>query len=313
MRKVLITGGAGYIGTSLCKELLTRNYSVTIVDNLMYGQAQSLLYFAGFPNFNFVNADVTDHNYKLLEKLVKEHDIIIPLACLVGAPLCNANPRSAWEVNHKHINIICSVAKGKPVVYPTTNSGYGIGGKGMCDETSPLNPLSVYGETKVAAEKDILSYGGIAYRLATVFGASLRMRLDLLVNDFVWKAKRDGSIVLFEGHFRRNYIHVMDVVNAFTHAIDNYDKMKNNIYNVGLSSANLTKLELAQKIKEHIPNLVIISSEVGQDPDKRDYLVSNSKLEATGWSPKFNLDHGIREIMSVYDIVKAGGDVYRNY
>lgn len=313
MTKVLITGGAGYIGTSLTKALLLKGYDVTVVDNLMYGQAQSLLYFASCPGFKFVNADVTDHGYELLEKLVKQHDVIIPLACLVGAPLCNANPKSAWEVNHKHINVICNVADGKPVIYPTTNSGYGIGGTGMCDETSPLNPLSVYGETKVAAEKDVLDYGGIAYRLATVFGASLRMRLDLLVNDFVWKAKRDGAIVLFEGHFRRNYIHVMDVVAAFIHAIDNYDSMKKNIYNVGLSSANLTKLELAQKIKEQIPNLVIISSEIGQDPDKRDYLVSNAKLEGTGWQPQVTLDQGIKEIITVYDIVKAGGDVYRNY
>ena len=313
MNKVLITGGAGYIGTTLARKFLNLGYEVTVLDNLMYGQAQALFSLAEYEGFKFVASSVSDKNFKILEDLVKSHDIIIPLACLVGAPLCNANPSVAWEVNQKQIEVICNVAAGKPVLYPTTNSGYGIGGTGMCDETSPLNPLSVYGETKVAAEKNVLDYGGIAFRLATVFGASPRMRLDLLVNDFTWKAKRDGVIVLFESHFRRNYIHVKDVCEAFLHGIHNYDSMKNNIYNVGLTSANLTKLELAQVVKEHVPSLVIIESEIGQDPDKRDYLVSNAKLEGTGWKPRFTLDDGISEVIKVYDIIKCGGDVTRNY
>jgi nucleoside-diphosphate-sugar epimerase len=313
MTSILITGGAGYIGTTLSLQLLDLGYQVTVLDNLMYGQSQALFSHAANKNFKFVNGSVTDNGYNLLEKLVKSHDIIIPLACLVGAPLCNANPDTAWKINAEHIQKICEFAEGKPVLYPTTNSGYGIGGTGMCDETSPLNPLSVYGDTKVAAEKFVMDYGGIAYRLATVFGASPRMRLDLLVNDFVVKAKRDGVIVLFESHFRRNYIHVKDVCKAFIHGIINYRKMKSNIYNVGLSAANLTKLQLAQKIKEHIPSLVIIESEIGQDPDKRDYLVSNEKLEATGWAPDYSLDVGIQEVIKIFDIIKAGGDVTRNY
>lgn len=313
MVKILITGGAGYIGTTLSLQLLALGYEVTVLDNLMYGQSQSLFQHAAHPNFNFVSGSVTDKNFALLKSLVRSHDIIIPLACLVGAPLCNANPDVAWAINTKHIEEICKIADGKPVLYPTTNSGYGIGGTGMCDENSPLNPLSVYGETKVAAEESIMAYGGIAYRLATVFGASPRMRLDLLVNDFVVKAKRDGVIVLFESHFRRNYIHVKDVCKAFIHGIDNYARMRGNIYNVGLSSANLTKLQLAEKIKLHIPSLVIIESEIGQDPDKRDYLVSNEKLEKTGWSPDYTLDTGISEVIKIFDMIKAGGDVTRNY
>lgn len=312
MNKVLVTGGAGYIGTTLVRKLLNLGFEVTILDNLMYGQAQALFSHAENPNFKFVSASVTDKNFKILEDLVKANDIIIPLACLVGAPLCNANPSQAWDINQKQIEVVCNTANGKPVLYPTTNSGYGIGGEEMCDENSPLNPLSVYGETKVAAEKNITDYGGIAFRLATVFGASPRMRLDLLVNDFTWKAKRDGVLVLFESHFRRNYIHVKDVCEAFLHGIRNYNDMTG-IFNVGLSSANLTKLQLAQVIKKHIPSLVIIESEIGQDPDKRDYLVSNAKLEATGWSPAYTLDDGIKEVIKIYDIVKAGGDVTRNY
>ncbi len=311
MYKVLITGGAGYIGTSLARKLLGRNYIVTCVDNLMYGQSQSLLGLAADPDFKFVGLDVRDS--ASLQKLVKDHDYIIPLACLVGAPLCNASPADAKAINTDQIKVICDAAEGKPVLYPTTNSGYGIGTTEMCTEESPLNPLSVYGETEVAAEEIVKAYGGISFRLATVFGASPRMRMDLLVNDFTWKARRDGVIVLFESHFRRNYIHVQDVCQAFFHGMTSYESMKGNIFNVGLSSANLTKLQLAQTIKEHVPNLVIIESEIGSDPDKRDYLVSNQKIEATGWKPLYTIHDGIREVSKIFDIVKAGGDVYRNY
>jgi nucleoside-diphosphate-sugar epimerase len=308
--KVLITGGAGYIGSVLTQKMLDRGWEVTVLDNLMYGQATSLFQAAGDPKFSYVHGDVREINQ--LVDLGSKADIIIPLACLVGAPLCKANPIDAKAINTDHVKILSEL--GKKVIYPTTNSGYGVGGSGECTEESPLSPLSVYGETKVAAEKHLLDGKlGVAFRLATVFGSSPRQRLDLLVNDFVVKAKRDGCLVLFEEHFRRNYIHVNDVCKAFIFAIDNYQKMVGNTYNLGLSSANLTKRELAEKVKEHLPNTVIISSEIGKDPDKRDYLVSNKKLESLGWSPDYTLDDGIKEICKVYDMVKGSGDIYRNY
>ena len=315
---VLITGGAGYIGTTLATMLNDLGYNVTILDNLMYGQSQALFGLCQRASkgggIKFVHADLKE--FTSVEKLVslaKSHGTIIPLACLVGAPLCNENPAAAWRVNYDHIKTLIDEADGAKILYPTTNSGYGIGGVGMVDETSPLNPLSVYGETKVAAEKAVITYGGIAFRLATVFGASPRMRTDLLVNDFVWRAKRDKAIVLFESHFRRNYIHIKDVCQAFLHGIENYGQMQKNIYNVGMSSANLSKLELANKVKDQIPGTVIIESQIGSDPDKRDYLVSNAKLEATGWLPEYTIEDGIEEVSMLYDVVKAGGDTTRNY
>ena len=308
--KFLITGGAGYLGSSLCKRLIDGQHEVTVIDNLMYGQATSLFPVAGSKYFKYVHGDV--RNTDIITKLGKEADVIIPLACLVGAPLCNNNPLDAKAINTDHIIELSKL--GKKLIYPTTNSGYGVGGEEECTEESPLNPLSVYGTTKVEAENHLLSNNsGVCFRLATVFGASPRQRLDLLVNDFVVKAKRDGCIVLFEEHFRRNYIHVNDVCKAFMLAVYNYDKMVGEAYNVGLSSANLTKRQLAEKVKEHLPNTVIISSEIGKDPDKRDYLVSNKKLEALGWLPEYSLDDGIKEICKVYDMVKGSGDIYRNY
>ena len=308
--RVLITGGAGYIGTSLTTMYRDKGYHVTIYDNLMYGQSQALFSLMGDKETEFVYGDVRDTK-KLLEH-ARQADIICPLACLVGAPLCKENPRDAKEINTDHVEALCSLP-GKQIIYPTTNSGYGVGGDGYCDETSPLNPLSVYGETKVAAEKAVFGSGNIAFRLATVFGASARMRLDLLVNDFVWRAKRDGTLVLFESHFRRNYIHVKDVCRAFLHATEHFGTMHGEVYNVGLSTANLSKLDLAKKVHQYVPNLVIVESAFGQDPDKRDYIVSNAKLEATGWYPKYTLDDGIKELIKLYEVIKAGGDVCRNY
>lgn len=310
MTKILITGGAGYIGSVLSQFLLDLNYSVTVLDNMMYGQSTSLFGVAHNPNFKYVYGDV--RNRELLESLGKEADIIIPLACLVGAPLCKENPIDATAINRDQIITLANL--GKKLIFPTTNSGYGIGGKGECTEETPLSPLSLYGTTKASAENYLLKEKlGVSFRLATVFGSSPRQRLDLLVNDFVVKAKRDGSIVLFEEHFRRNYIHVRDVCLAFHFAITNYDSMVGQAYNVGLSSANLTKRELAEKVKNHFPRTVIISSDVGEDPDKRDYLVSNAKLEALGWKPKYTIDDGIREISKAYDMIKGSGDIYRNY
>lgn len=308
--KVLVTGAAGYLGSTLIPILLENDYEVIALDNMMYGQANALFPVCSNKNFKFIYGDVRDKN--LLEKLGKQVDIIIPLACLVGAPLCNSNPLDAVKINTDQVITLASL--GKRLIFPTTNSGYGVGGVKEVDENSPLNPLSVYGETKVAAEKFLMeTKSGVSFRLATVFGSSNRQRLDLLVNDFVTKAKRDGVIVLFEQHFRRNYIHVKDVCSAFLFAIENYHKMVGQVYNLGLSTANLSKRELAEKIKEHLPKTVIISSEVGEDPDKRDYLVSNKKIESLGWHPIYTLDDGIEEISKVYDMIKGSGDVFRNY
>ena len=303
--KILITGGAGYIGSVLTIKLLRLNHQVTVVDNLFYGQ-DALLAACQYPKFDFIYGDASD------EQLVKEQlpsfDVIIPLACLVGAPLCNQQPDLAVSTNYGAIKLINNLrSKDQLVIYPTTNSGYGIGEKdNFCTEESPLNPVSLYGRTKVDAEKMLLNTGNvITLRLATVFGTSPRMRMDLLVNDFVYRALNDRVLVLFEEHFRRNYIHIQDVAMTFTHCIDNYKEMKNEPYNAGLSNANLTKRELAEKIKEHIPELVIISSEIGEDPDKRDYIVSNKKLEKTGWKPMKNLDEGIIELIKCYSMLKV--------
>lgn len=305
MKKVLITGGAGYIGSVLTPELLEKGFEVTVIDNLMYDQI-SLLNCAKYKNFNFILGDVLDE--ALLKEQVAKHDIIIPLAALVGAPLCKRNPKLARMINFEAIRNLADLAsQDQMFIYPNTNSGYGVGDKdSMCTEESPLRPISEYGIDKVDAEMYLLKKGNaVTFRLATVFGVSPRMRLDLLVNDFTYRAYKDKSLVLFEEHFRRNYIHVRDVVKAFVHGIENYDKMKGQSYNLGLSSANLTKRQLAEKIKEYIPNLYIHSASIGEDPDKRDYLVSNEKLESTGWSADNSLDDGIQELIKLFSMLKV--------
>ncbi|KGI55284.1 NAD-dependent epimerase/dehydratase family protein [Campylobacter sp. MIT 97-5078] len=304
-KSVLITGGAGYIGSVLTPILLDKGYAVTVIDNLMFDQV-SLLSCVKYKNFSFILGDVLDKS--LLEAQVKKHDIIIPLAALVGAPLCKRSPRLARGVNFEAVKNIADLASSSQILlYPNTNSGYGIGAKdAMCDEKSPLNPISEYGKDKVESELYLLEKGNcVTFRLATVFGVSPRMRLDLLVNDFTYRAYKDRFIVLFEEHFRRNYIHVRDVAKAFIHGIENYDKMKGEAYNMGLSSANLTKRQLAEKIKEYVPSLYIHSAEIGEDPDKRDYLVSNAKLEATGWSADVSLDDGIQELLRAFSMMKV--------
>jgi len=303
--KILITGGAGYIGSALTVYLLQKNYHVTVIDNLYYNQ-DSLLAACQYPKFDFINGDARDE--ALIKDILPTFDFIIPLACLVGAPLCDQRPALAVSTNYGAIKLIDDLrSKDQGVIYPTTNSGYGIGAKdNFCTEESPLNPVSLYGQTKVDTEKMLLDSGNaISLRLATVFGTSPRMRMDLLVNDFVYRAYKDRALVLFEEHFRRNYIHILDVAMTFEHCLNNFDSMNNEPYNVGLCSANLTKRELAEKIKEYIPELVIISSEFGKDPDKRDYIVSNEKLERTGWKPKKNLDDGIIELIKCYNILKV--------
>ncbi len=302
--KILVTGGAGYIGSILVKDLLDNNNKITVLDNLLF-QQNSLLDCCNYENFEFIKGDICD--YDLIKKILPKFDIIIPLAAIVGAPACKKNPTLTKLVNDEsYIFLIENLSIDQKVLFPTTNSGYGIGSKSeFCTEETPMNPISEYGITKVKIEKAFLDRGNsITFRLATVFGMSPRMRMDLLVNDFVYRAVNDKTIVLFEENFRRNYIHVRDVSKAFNFGIKNFDKMKNQPYNVGLSSANLTKIQLAKKIQTYIPNLYIHSSDIGEDIDKRDYMVSNDKIESMGWSPDYSLDHGIKELIKGYKIIK---------
>lgn len=302
--RVLVTGGAGYIGSTLVPGLLRREFEVTVLDNLMYGQA-SLLACCGDPGFNFIRGDITDEN--LVRELMPQFDIVIPLAAVVGVPACNMNPSISWLINRDaNMKLIKHISSSQKVLFPTTNSGYGVGEEdAYCTEETPLRPISDYGKAKVEVEKALLDKGNaITFRLATVFGTSPRMRMDLLVNDFTYRAYKDRCIILFEEHFRRNYVHIRDVLKAFVFGIDNYEKMKGEPYNVGLSSANLTKSQLCEKIKKHVPDLYIHSAPVGEDPDKRDYIVSNEKIESLGWQPDYDLDMGIAGLLKGYRILK---------
>ena len=309
--KILVTGGAGYIGSILVPRLLALKHQVTVLDNLMYKQI-SLISYCHNKNFDFISGDV--RNNSLLKDLIQKHDVIIPLACLVGAPLSEKDPWQAEAVNKDAvINCYKFKSSSQQLIYPCTNSGYGVGQEGIfCTEKSPLNPLTVYGKTKVAAENFILENGeGVTFRLATVFGASARMRLDLLVNDFVYRAVNDKSIVLFEADFKRNYLHIIDAADAFIFAINNYEKLKGQAYNIGLSEANLSKQELCLEIKKKIPNFTIIKSEIGEDPDKRNYIVSNQKIESMGFKALTTLSDGIEELIKVFSILKR--NEYSNY
>mgnify|MGYP003331890966 CR=1 FL=1 len=302
--KILITGGAGYLGSVIAGKMLNEGYEVVVLDKLLFNQT-SLLQYTSNSNFKFIYGDV--RNETLLEKLCNEADVIIPLAAIVGFPACAADPKLAKEINFDQIvNIVkFTNGKGKKILYPNTNSGYGIGeGQSECTEESPLTPISVYGQTKCDAENFLRSTtDAIIFRLATVFGVSPRMRTDLLVNDFTYKAITDKYIVVFEKNFKRNFIHIQDVANVFLHALDNFETMKRNVYNVGLSDANLDKQELLEKIQTHIPDFAITYSDFYEDPDKRDYIVSNKKIEATGWKPKYSLDDGIKELMKTYQVL----------
>ena len=299
--KVLITGGAGYLGSTLTKHLLEAGYSVTVLDNLMYDQV-TLLHLFGNPKFQFELGDVRDK--KLLQELVGLNDVIIPLAAIVGMPACKANPELTVAVNYQQVADIVEVLRDdQKLILPNTNSQYG-SSDSIITEESPFNPLSLYAKTKCDAENIMLEKGnGVSLRLATVFGVSPRMRTDLLVNDFVYKSVVDGYLVLFEAHFKRNYIHVQDIARTFQFIIENYDKCKGHAFNVGLSTANLSKLELAEKIKLHIASLVIKQDDFKEDFDKRNYIVSNEKLEALGWKPIYDLDYGIKQLISAYKIV----------
>lgn len=301
--KVLVTGGAGYLGSILVPALLNEGYKVEVVDNFMFNQT-SLMDVCFNKNFSVIRGDARDE--RLMKKLIKDKDIIIPLAALVGAPLCSRDEIGTITTNYEAIKMLCSItSKNQKIIYPTTNSGYGTTtGEVYCTEETPLNPISLYGKTKVDAEKVVLDRGeSITFRLATVFGASPKMRIDLLVNDFVYRALKDKSLVIFEGHFKRNYIHIRDVARAFLYAIKDFEIIKNEPYNVGLSSANISKLELAQKIKKYLPELAIIEAPIGEDPDKRNYIVSNKKIEKTGFKPIYSLDDGIVELIKAYTIL----------
>lgn len=302
--KILVTGAAGYIGSVLVPELLKEGYKVIAIDNFIYNQT-SLLDCCSDKRLTVVRGDCRDEN--LISKYIKEVKFIIPLACLTGAPLCDKDPLAARSTNLEAIKMILKLRnKNQGIIFPTTNSGYGIGKEDIyCDENTSLNPISLYGQLKVEAENLILNSGnGITLRLATAFGMSPRMRLDLLVNDFVFRAVNDKFIVLFESHFKRNYIHVRDVARAFIHCLKNFEKMKNEPYNVGLDDANLSKLELCKEIKKQIPDLVIIESEVGKDRDKRNYIVSNAKILKTGFKPIYSLQDGISELIKGYQIIR---------
>lgn len=302
--RILVTGGAGYIGSVLVPALLRRNWKVTVLDNFMYGQS-SLLDCCHEPGLEIIRGDVRDR--QLMRRLLSEHDVILPLACLVGAPLCDLRPDEARAVNFEAVKtIIDHAGSDQVIVFPTTNSGYGIGRKGVyCTEETPLNPISLYGRLKVEIEKALLDSGkAITLRLATVFGISPRMRIDLLVNDFTYRAVYDGFVVLYQAHFMRNYIHVRDVAAAFIHCLENWDRLAGEPYNVGLSDANLSKWQLCRQIQKQLPGFYFVEAEVGQDPDKRDYIVSNAKFEATGFAPQFSLQQGIAELIKGYRVIK---------
>jgi nucleoside-diphosphate-sugar epimerase len=302
--KVLVTGGAGYIGTVLIPALLGAGYDVTVLDLFREGDTV-LAPCCCFDTFTPVRGDARDE--ALMRKLVASADIVVPLAALVGAPLCAQDPINAVSTNRDAVQMLVKLlSKDQRLVYPTTNSGYGVGANDQfCTEECPLRPVSIYGTSKVEAECAVLDSGnGVTLRLATVFGMSPRMRIDLLVNDFTWRALTDRAVVIFEGHFKRNYIHIRDIAKAFLHALANYDEMNNQPYNVGLSEANLSKLELCAEIKKHIPQFVYLESPIGEDPDKRDYIVSNAKVEATGWTPDWSLDRGIRELIKGYRMMR---------
>jgi nucleoside-diphosphate-sugar epimerase len=305
MTRVLVTGGAGYLGSVLVPALLDRGFAVTVVDNFLFGQ-DSLNAVCYNPAFSLVRGDV--RSMETMRPLLAKADIVIPLAARVGAPLCDRDPAAATSTNLQAIvDMLDHLSSDQRVLMPVTNSGYGVGEPGtFCTEETPIRPISLYGRDKVEAERRLLERhpAALSFRLATVFGMSPRMRLDLLVNDFTYRAVTDRFIVLFESHFKRNFIHVRDVARAFLHGIDHFDAMKGQVYNVGLSEANLSKLELCQRIQQHVPSFVFVESAIGADPDKRDYIVSNEKVERTGYQPAVSLDDGIRELIKGFTMIR---------
>jgi nucleoside-diphosphate-sugar epimerase len=301
---ILVTGGAGYLGSTMVPDLLKAGHKVTVLDNFMFDQA-SLNHVCNDPNFSIIKGDIRIKS--VMQPLLKKSDVVIPLAALVGAPLCTLDPVGATTVNHDAIAMMIDLlSKDQIVLMPTTNSAYGTGDENnFCTEESPLRPISQYAIEKVEIEKKLMQRENvISFRLATVFGMSPRMRIDLLVNDFTYRAVNDKFIVLFESSFKRNYVHVRDVSRAFQHAINNFDIMKSQIYNVGLSDANVSKKELCERIQKQIPNFIFIEAAFGKDPDQRNYIVSNAKIEATGFRTENSLDKGIEELIKGYIMIK---------
>ena len=302
--KILVTGGSGYIGSVLVDYLLNE-HEVYVLDKFNRNNPSLANYCSNKKFLHIIKGDVRDKI--TIKEALKKVDLVIPLAALVGAPLCKQDPINAQSTNFDAIKLLVeNLSKDQKLIFPTTNSGYGISKDNeLCTEESPLNPISLYGKSKCDAESLILNSGnGITFRLATVFGMSPQMRLDLIVNDFVYRALFDSALIIFEGSFRRNFIHIKDVSRAFMHGVENYDLMNNEPYNVGLSSANLTKIQLCEQIKKHLPTFTYLESKIGEDPDKRDYLVSNEKIEKTGFKPNFTLDDGIQELIKGYNTFK---------
>ena len=301
---ILVTGGAGYLGSIMVPDLLNAGHQVTVLDNFMFQQS-SLNHVCNNPNFSIIKGDIRIES--VMAPLLKKADVVIPLAALVGAPLCNLDPVGATTINHDAITLMIKLlSKQQIVLMPTTNSAYGTGDENnFCTEESPLRPISQYAIEKVGIEKELMQReNAISFRLATVFGMSPRMRIDLLVNDFTYRAVTDRFVVLFESYFKRNYIHVRDVSRAFQHAIANFDKMKGQIYNVGLTEANVSKKELCQVIQRQVPDFKFIDAPIGKDPDQRNYVVSNAKIEATGYQTSVSLDQGISELIKGYCMIK---------
>jgi len=304
VKNILVTGGAGYIGSMLVPELLKEGHKITVIDNFMYKQ-NSLAPVCENKNFQIINGDI--RNMKLMKTLINQNEVVLPLAAIVGAPLCNKDPFAAQSINHDAIIEMFKIcSREHQIIMPTTNSAYGSGGENnFCDEKSKLNPISRYAIDKVEVEKHLMQReNSISYRLATVFGMSPRMRIDLLVNDFTYRAFHDSAVVVFEGHFKRNYIHVRDVVSAFIHCINNFLKMKSEIFNVGLSDANLSKLDLCKAINKQLPDFTFVEEKIKQDPDQRNYIVSNLKIEKTGFKPRYSIEDGIKELIKGYTMIK---------
>jgi len=303
-RRILVTGGAGYLGSTLVPDLLSQGYEVTVIDNFMYQQA-SLNHVCSNPNFKIIKGDI--RILDTMKLLLSKADIVIPLAALVGAPICNLDPIGASTTNHDAIGMMVdNLSKDQIVLMPTTNSAYGTGEKdNFCTEDTPLKPISKYAIDKVEVEKRIMDReNSISFRLATVFGMSPRMRIDLLVNDFTYRAVNDNFVVLFEGGFKRNYVHVRDVSRVFQHSLENFEKMKGEIYNIGLSDANISKEELCQRIKNYLPKFIFMNAEVGKDPDQRNYIVSNEKIAKSGFITKHSLEDGIEELVKGFSMLK---------
>jgi nucleoside-diphosphate-sugar epimerase len=302
VRKILVTGGAGYIGSMLTDHLIQRGEDVTVVDTLKYG-GNSLMHLAASKRFKFIQGDVRDT--ELMSSLIKDIDFIFPLAALVGAPLCDKNPEEAKEVNLDSVSHLLTLIKNQKIIYPTTNSGYGMKKAGeLCTEESELRPVSLYGRTKVEAENLIQQSGhGVSLRLATVFGTSFRTRFDLLLNNFVYRSLKDKQIEIYEGHFKRNFIHIRDVVEGLIFAMDNFEVMKGEAFNLGLDSANISKINLAKKIKEFIPELILTENKTQKDPDQRNYIVSNEKIRKVGFEAKITVEDGIVEMMTAVKLL----------